>query len=306
MKPVETVIPGYVEAWRWFGINQDLNPISVNNSAHVYNWSGENVADHPPRERNSNGFYAYKPSCILDHVNGFLLGRVALYGDVVECAYGYRAEKLRILDAWVDKDLECSPETDREKFDHFMSIPQVKGVYDTFDPRVVNIFGNEGDYQCLTLETRKELSGLSLSGGRTMTMIIDNQGESRPEWTQPVNQTETPIGSLYTPTKEWVSRPKGRYCGICRERITDNQLVIVNWDLPLTGDLCALVLNHRFHWDVKWIHMECSPREYWMGVDFAYAEAAPIYATWATNVDPSAWPWTVKESFSYQIGGMTT
>ena len=295
--PLDTIIPGYIEAWRWWEVGTDgmeTRPTSTSDD-HIYKWSGENIADMPPREWNTNGFYCYKPVGIQDHAAD-LFSRVAIYGDMVECEYGYRAEKLRILDVWVDVDLKQS---DPEAFDTLMAIPQVKGTFDTSDGRIVDIYGNIGDHQCLTLENHKELSGTSLLGGRTTMMVIDRVG----------HQTQSPMyndlsslsRNLYTlglasviaaPTKEWVVKPEGKYCDFCDRLIADDEVVVVNWDMTSDGDLTTLVLNHQFHWDVKWRHLECLTRKsgwYMLGVDWGSGGDSTVVAL-ANNADPFAWP----------------
>jgi hypothetical protein len=190
-KAKETVL-GYVEAWRWwpiktFGLDangiRDYFPVAENFDNHIWSWSGENLADAPPSFNNANGFYAYNLEGIEDHAQCHLFGRVALYGDVIHCKHGYRAEKARILDVWVNKDYTRSHP---KVWDTIKDIPQVKGIYDTYDPSVCDSRGEKGDYQCLILEHQKELSGTSLLDGRMINLpsnqtmlVIDGHSPNR-------------------------------------------------------------------------------------------------------------------------------
>lgn len=324
------VVPGYVEAWRWFeaaisrnndGSVASIHPISTGDGDHVYEWDGENVAYCPPTLSNNRGFYAYKQPYILDH-QAALFGRVALYGDIVECEYGYRAEKCRILDVWVRYcDLRVNiPDV----YQYLMDIPQVKGAFDAFDPSLIDWNGNKGDYQCLTLESRKELSGTSLSGGQTtMTpdgisrnmILIDmpreNQNQKKFQ-SDPMNwmpfqygySPSSDVTIVYEP-KQWVLKPEGRQCSICEHMIMDGDMVAVSYESP--ENFQADILANRFEWRKKWYHLECMTPKGWMFT--IGSDPQPIY--WANNSDPAAWPVMVDDVFqktapvTFSLDGLT-
>jgi hypothetical protein len=57
------------------------------------------------------GFYGFKKDgfdlkLVKSGVETLAVGRVAFYGNVVECQYGYRAEKMRLLDLWVPENVQ--------------------------------------------------------------------------------------------------------------------------------------------------------------------------------------------------------
>lgn len=304
------IVPGYIEAWRWFeatishnddGSVASIHPISTGDGDHVYEWDGENVADCPPTLSNNRGFYAYKQPYILDH-QAALFGRVALYGDIVECEYGYRAEKCRILDVWVQYcDLRVNVP---DVYQYLMDIPQVKGSFDTFGPVLVDWNSNKGDYQCLTLESRKELSGTSLSGGQmTMTpdgtsrnmILIDmpreNQNQKKSQLDlmngMPFQYGYSPSGdaiSVYAP-KQWVLKPEGRQCSVCQHMIMDGDMVAVSYEYP--ENFQADILANRFEWRKKWYHLECmTPKT----TEWAFMYPPDISFKWVNTTDPFYWP----------------
>jgi hypothetical protein len=100
--------------WDWTKENQSREPFY---SYHHSYWGAEEFADEEnpltfPSLDNETGLYAFKethielpPPLVCDPL-GFsesdirLFGKVALYGQVVEHEFGYRAQKARILDVW--------------------------------------------------------------------------------------------------------------------------------------------------------------------------------------------------------------
>jgi hypothetical protein len=282
-RPKEIVL-GYVEAWRWWilamrpsGFNDDSIYPGSNNCGYLWNWDGENMSDAPPTFDNTNGLYAYTIEGIEDHQNA-LFGRVALYGDVVHCKHGYRAEKARILDVWMDVDyIRENP----SRWELLKAIPQVKGTFDTHDPRLYKANGERGDYQCLILESQKELSGTSLSDGLTtnpssnrlpsQTMLVIDR-RSRPTWNQPFwNQpfrapftygsveSRAVSSGLTLPydysRKEWVVKPDGDVCDYCERIIADGEAVAVSFEFP--NDMYQAIFDHTFQWIRKQHHLRC-------------------------------------------------
>jgi len=299
LPPKETVI-GYVEAWRWWPIKaidvknygadwfyaynfegilrsveyiREYYPTAENFTNRIWSWSAENVADEPPSFNNANGFYAYNLEGIEDHEACQLFGRVALYGDVIHCKYGYRAEKARILDVWVDKDYTRDHP---EAWSELEKIPQVKGIFDTSDPFLYNSRGEKENYQCLTLEHQKELSGTSLSDGPTTSprsnqtmLVIDRKSRIRIQkrWNpsripftyapQKVSRDVT-IGLDVLPgsgREPIVVRPEGGRCGLCDGLIGKDDAVTVSLELP--DDYMQRIFDRTFEWNRKRNHLEC-------------------------------------------------
>ena len=307
--PKETVL-GYVEAWRWWipkivSDGDDIHPAS-NNTEYTWSWDGENIATEPPTFDNSHGFYAYKLAGIEDHQNA-LFGRVALYGDVVYCKYGYRAEKARILDVWVDKEHAREyPAT----WAQLQSIPQVKGVFDTSDARIYRSDGEREDYQCLTLEHLKELSGTSLSDGPTISPCQQsNQTELlidlRSNLWERLNRNPFMFAPMSMPTlkspyseKEWIIRPDGDMCFYCGRLITNNEPVALEFVFP-NGDLRQLINEQRFKWDRKRHHLSCAAE--------AMTQPAILNGTWEDLDGPSyATNVTMGNPYQFRFTGWKT
>ena len=297
--PIETSI-GYVEAWRWWPLQRrtDDGPLLpfAENYDYAWSWSGENIASRPPRPDNTDGFYAYNDRGIEDHPECHLFGRVALYGDVVHHQYGYRAEKARILDVWVDKDsIKARPEI----WGAIKHIPQVKGVYDTYDPTLYKPDGEKENYQCLILVTHKELSGTNLSVGQTTsvppsaqnplltTLVIDRMSRNPLPLRVPFTYG-VPTGMMTAPTefgpsiivpshdKQWVVRPKGDVCEYCDRLIADDEQVVVAFEMP---DEYRQKLNDgSFKWIEKKAHLSCTAdallRNRGWGFEWNYAGAS--------------------------------
>ena len=147
---------GYVTGWRWFLIDTTSkypSPCSIG-MPFRWRWAGEHVAASPLLH-NRLGYYAYKDDAVEHLKSGTatmpLIGKVALYGDVIEHAHGHRGEKARILDTW------CSVEL-WKKLQH---IPQVVGIY---------VIDKHGDESCLTLENLKKSRNIFPSDSQTMLL----------------------------------------------------------------------------------------------------------------------------------------
>ena len=318
--PIETSI-GYVEAWRWWPLQRrtDDGPLFpfAENYDYAWSWSGENIASRPPRPDNTDGFYAYNDRGIEDHPECHLFGRVALYGDVVHHQYGYRAEKARILDVWVDKDsIKARPEI----WGAIKHIPQVKGVYDTYDPTLYKPDGEKENYQCLILVTHKELSGTNLSVGQTTsvppsaqsplltTLVIDRMSRNPLPLRVPFTYG-VPTGMMTAPTefgpsiivpshnKQWVVRPKGDVCEYCDRLIADDEQVVVAFEMP---DEYRQKLNDgSFKLVEKKAHLSCVAdtlrTDYYWGLDFGLSGASATNQTlfWSKSsapTDPTVFP----------------
>jgi hypothetical protein len=125
IKELETVV-GYAEAWKFwdykiedgvFYLKSQLLKVPVFMAtsqeyiSHCYcgGWQPSFLSTsediHSPHH--TCGFYGYKENgmsashSLLYGSFARVLGRVAFYGTVVECEYGYRAQKMRILDLWL-------------------------------------------------------------------------------------------------------------------------------------------------------------------------------------------------------------
>jgi len=299
--PEPEVCIGYVEGWRWFDIgceDEGLQPVSVN-QPYVWKW-GENVAMNAlwtelvrPSLMNSFGFYAYKSDWIAAH-KAATFGRVALYGDVVEHKFGYRAEKARILDLW------CS----EHDWPALSAQPQVKGVYRLTPARLLNADGVLGGYQCLTLENRRELRGTSLSNGPTVTMLVDRSRPSDPsakDWSNlsvnlPMPAYDEDGAFLYTDGLCSPIDMRGYLCPrierlqplcpVCNGHIQKSHVVAVQWDISaFLGNPAAVRKGTALKRKIAHLHclkdqwpwwlMEGETAVTWVGVDEAAKFSPP-------------------------------
>lgn len=107
---------GVVEAWRCWRLLLDYDYHLTTKAlncwllSHFQNvqWDGPvMVADAKPNKRNSNGLYAAKSPdaenlpCQSDLGDVRVLGRVGMYGKVVEGPNGYRAEQMIVQELWL-------------------------------------------------------------------------------------------------------------------------------------------------------------------------------------------------------------
>jgi len=185
---------------------------------------------------------------------------------------------------WVDEDYIRE---NHSIWELLRRIPQVKGTFDTHDPILYNSRGEREDYQCLILEHQKELSGTSLSDGRTTSrpsnqtmLVIDRRLSSRqwrmsqwnqfahgiPQWSPytyrwsdtPGKMTGHVLLPKYSREPEWVVKPDGDVCTYCDRLITDDQPVAVEYTFP--DDMQIKALNGTFEWVKKRHHLDCMVR----------------------------------------------
>lgn len=104
---------GVIPAWRSWRVDADLDPSAwlvvrlVSESRDDY-WDGPTMqADQEPTLENSSGIYAAKDwdnRIIPGHYKAQhlrVIGRVGLYGKVIEAERGYRAERCVIEELWI-------------------------------------------------------------------------------------------------------------------------------------------------------------------------------------------------------------
>jgi hypothetical protein len=301
------VCVGYITAWRWWGVAEttlipsgnryirDFLPRSTAWENH-WKWSGENIARnlhdilYDVREcsqteitpENQLGFYAFKDNGI-EHVDSdaVLFGRVALYGDVCEHEYGYRAEKARILDVYCREDWY-------PKLSH---IPQIKGIYKITDKPpvlspIVDSDGNPYTYEenckCLSLVPVKiESCGMSPSDSPTIpepltltirscsasaNLTVSMLGSSLYDQLQYLCPLiSTTIGTdgkylnstLYAPETSLpaIIEPVGDYCSICNCRILATDAVVVAHCFP--DDYQQKIIDNTFEFVKVMTHWDC-------------------------------------------------
>lgn len=214
----ETCI-GWVEGWRWWRVKLDsrgayasLLPMSLgggeegNRTWVPANTGCECIAEGKVTLTSDAGLYAYmRPYISGEWGSGAgVIGRVALYGDVVEHTHGYRAEKARVLEVWV-----------RPQYYADMSCPPfVVGTYEIVAcPSPIlqsdGITPYEENRQCLKLENRRESPATSLWSGRNPHESIPTPNPSTPPDESP-NTSRTWYLPIKTRSSWWGISPRAQ------------------------------------------------------------------------------------------------
>jgi hypothetical protein len=251
---IETVI-GYQEAWRWWAADMPLSgELQLRSIAKdsVWKWDEENLARYIDTEDDplgidaaitsllkfehwlAGGFYAYKPESI-EKVGARFFGRVALYGTVVECTRGFRAEKARVLDVW------CS---DEKLYNLVHQHPQVRGLFNLSAPKILDINGEERtDISWLTLENLNGSPASNRSSFRLKHSPLQpvTQFPTMPQL-NPLPSLIWSPPSLYRPIKR-----VGTICHVCDKAILPDQILIYGENEP--AHLECMVQFLQFLWN---------------------------------------------------------
>lgn len=255
--PIENngeIVIGYQEAWRWwrtrdkalssfekqlrsfFKLDELYGDLWSTALSTAWEWDKENTVRDKKCWKINGGFHAFKPDSIQEILECDFFGRVALYGDVIECDYGYRAEKSRLLDVW------CSS---KELYESFKQHTQVRGTFKVEQRSVLILdqYGNErSPEQWLTLE--------NLDGSPVSSQSSFHLTSLHTPWRSPKNLWQTPSLNasqyLILPSQpEWIIKPQYPTCPMCMDVIWEDAIVV--WTLKGIAHLdCAFLENFSF------------------------------------------------------------
>lgn len=127
--PHEGIVAGEIIAWRGWKVNHDLQLTSIFKDQHIWQPGVPMTGD----VRHEYGVHAFKdPSCVRDYCRddlghsshnylrntpkpttlAYAAGKVALWGEVVEHAWGYRAEFAKIISI---EDVMCLAQVEKSR-----------------------------------------------------------------------------------------------------------------------------------------------------------------------------------------------